>query len=206
VSDRFSLPLVLDGAQVRALVVGAGVVATRKVITLREGGATVRVRAPRVSADLARRAAVDDSVVIERQEFDDAAIGDSTLVIAATDDRSVNARVTAAARAAGRLVIVADAPTEGNCVTPAVHRSGDLMVAVTSGGVPRASTRVRDAIARRLDHRYAAAIANLVRLRQRLLAGDDRAAWQSAVTTLLAEDFCESVESGAFVERLATWQ
>ena len=85
---------------------------------------------------------------------------------------------------------------------PAVHRSGDPTVAVTSGGVPRASTRVRDALARRLDHRYAVAIAGLIRLRQRLLAADDRVAWQSAASTLLADDFCESVESGEFLERL----
>ncbi|MFL5616611.1 MAG: bifunctional precorrin-2 dehydrogenase/sirohydrochlorin ferrochelatase [Gemmatimonadaceae bacterium] len=205
-SDRFNLPLVLDGSHVRALVVGAGAVATRKIIALREGGATVRVRAPSVSADLAQRAALDENVLIERREFDDSAIADATVVVAATNDPAVNARVAAAARDAGRLVLVADAPTEGNCVMPAVHRSGDLMVAVTSGGVPRASTRVRDAIARRLDHRYGVAIAGLIRLRQRLLAADDRVAWQSAAKALLADDFCESVESGAFLERLATWQ
>jgi siroheme synthase-like protein len=164
------------------------------------------VRAPSVSADLAQRAALDQNVVIERKEFDDSAIADATVVVAATNDPSVNARVAAAARHAGRLVLVSDAPTEGNCVMPAVHRSGDLLVAVTSGGVPRASTRVRDAIARRLDHRYGVAIAGLIRLRQRLLAADDRVAWQSAAKALLADDFCESVESGAFLERLATWQ
>jgi siroheme synthase-like protein len=205
-SARFSLPLSLDGTQVLALVVGAGAVGTRKTLALREGGATVRVRGPRISAELAQRAAADEQILIERTDYDDGAIGDATLIVAATDDPSVNARVAAAARAAGRLVLVADAPTEGNCVMPAVHRSGELVVAVTSGGVPRASTRIRDWLARRLDHRYAMAIASLLRLRQRLLTGKDRAEWQSAAKTLLAEDFCESVENGAFAERLAAWQ
>jgi siroheme synthase (precorrin-2 oxidase/ferrochelatase) len=89
---------------------------------------------------------------------------------------------------------------------PAVHRSGELVVAVMSGGVPRASSRVRDALATRLDGRYATAIRELSRLRQRLLARDGRDAWHSAAQALLAEDFCESVESGAFSERLAAWQ
>jgi len=88
---------------------------------------------------------------------------------------------------------------------PAVHRSGELLVAVTSGGVPRASARVRDDLARRLDDRYASAIRDLVQLRQRLLQDGDRAGWRSAANALLADDFCESVENGAFSERLAEW-
>ena len=202
----FGLPLVMDGSQISALVVGGGVVATRKILALLDGGATVRVRAPRVSDELTRRAAGDEHLLIERQGYDAAAIADATLVVAATDDRSLNVRIATDARRAHRLVLVAGEPGAGNCAMPAVHRSGDLVVAVASGGVPRASARVRDALARRLDKRYAAAIRAVGSLRQRLLAADDRAAWRAAADALLAEDFCESVENGAFSERLAAWQ
>jgi siroheme synthase (precorrin-2 oxidase/ferrochelatase) len=89
---------------------------------------------------------------------------------------------------------------------PAVHRSGELVVAVTTGGVPGASVRVRDALARRLDGRYAAAIRELARLRQRLLHERDRAEWRAAANALIADDFCESVETGAFNDRLAPWR
>jgi siroheme synthase-like protein len=206
VSAAFGLPLVVDGSQISALVVGGGLVATRKVFALREGGATVRVRAPRVSDELARRTGGDEHLIIERLPYDDAAIGDAMLVVAATDDRALNIRIAADARRARRFVLVAGDPASGNCAMPAVHRSGDLVVAVASGGVPRASARVRDALALRLDGRYATAIRAIARLRQRLLADNDRAAWQAAAGALLAEDFCESVESGAFSERLAAWQ
>lgn len=205
-SAAFGLPLVLDGSQIAALVVGAGTVATRKVISLLDGGARVRVRAPQIAEALAERAARDDRLTIERETYDASAIADATLVVAATDDHSLNSRIAADARRLRRLVLVAGDPTSGNCVMPAVHRSGDLVVAVTSGGVPRASARIREALARRLDTRYAAAIRELATLRQRLLAHDDRATWQSAASTLLADDFCESVESGAFSERLAAWR
>jgi siroheme synthase (precorrin-2 oxidase/ferrochelatase) len=103
-------------------------------------------------------------------------------------------------------VLVAGDPSAGTCVMPAVHRSGDLLIAVTSGGVPRASARVRDDLARRLDDRYAAAIRELRLLRQRLLDEEDRAAWRSAASALLSDDFCDSVESGVFTERLAAWR
>lgn len=202
----FALPLVVDGSQISALVVGGGVVATRKVLSLRDGGARVRVRAPQVSDELIQRSAGDERLLIERRPYDVGAIGDAMLVVAATDDRALNVRIAADARRAHRFVLVAGEPTAGNFAMPAVHRSGDLVVAVTSGGVPRASARVRDALAKRLDNRYAAALRAVARLRQRLLADNDRAAWHAAADALLAEDFCESVENGAFSERLAAWQ
>jgi precorrin-2 dehydrogenase/sirohydrochlorin ferrochelatase len=206
VSRTFALPLILDGAEVEALVVGGGAVATRKTLALLDGGAVVRVRAPRVSEELVRHQGNGDRLRIECSVYDEASIGDATLIVAATDDADVNARVAADARRARRLVLVANDPPAGNCVMPAVHRSGELLVAVTSGGIPRASARVRDSLARRLDNRYASAIRELGRLRQQLLARGDRAAWHSAAKTLLADDFCESVESGAFSERIAAWQ
>src|SRR5204862_282302 len=137
------------------------------------GGVSARVRALRVSDELSRRAAVDEHLLIEIGAYTDAAIGDAMLVVAATDDNTVNARIAGDARALRRFVIVADDAAAGNCVMPAVHRSGELLVAVASGGVPRASARVRDALARRLDDRYATAIHELGRLRQRLLADND---------------------------------
>jgi siroheme synthase-like protein len=206
VSARFDLPLVLDGNAVHALVVGGGKVATRKVSALRGGNATVRVRAPRISDDLRERAAADDGIVIECVAYDARAIGDALLVIAATDNPAVNARIAADARRAGRLVVVADDPAAGNCVMPAVHRADDLLVAVASGGVPGASKRIRDDLARKLDRRYARALRALAGLRARLLARDDRQAWNSAASVLLGEDFCETVENGAFEERLAAWR
>jgi len=206
VSGSFGLPLVVDGTQISALVVGGGTVATRKVLALRDGGATVRVRAPRLSDELTRRAARDEHLLIERRPYDEESIGDAMVIVAATDDRTLNLRIADDARRARRFVLVAGEPAAGNCAMPAVHRSGDLVVAVTSGGVPRASARVRDVLARRLDDRYAAAIRAMSRLRQRFLADNDRAGWRAAADVLLAEDFCETVENGVFSERLAAWR
>ena len=205
-SAVFGLPIVLDGQSVLALVVGGGAVATRKTLALAAGGAAVRVRAPRVSEELMRRAAVDEEIFIELAVYDPDAIGDATLVVAATNDASLNSLIAADAKRLRRLVVVADEPESGNCVMPAVHRAGELLVAVTSGGVPGASKRVRDELSRRFDDRYASALGQLSRLRTQLLARNDRAGWHSAARTLLTDDFCESVESGAFNERLTPWR
>jgi siroheme synthase-like protein len=128
------------------------------------------------------------------------------LVIAATDDPAVNATVADDARAAGRLVNVVDRPELGDFITPAVHRCGDLVVAVTAGGVPNAAARIRDSIGRTIDGRYAAAVRDLAALRRTLIAAGKRERWNEAAAALVGEDFCERVESGAFAAGIAAWR
>ena len=198
----------LDGAQVRALVVGGGSVAARKARGLIEAGAWVRVIAPDVVEPLVTLARDGDGarrLTLERRAYAPGDVGDAMLVIAATDRRDVNASVAADARALGRLVNVVDAPEEGNCSTAATHRAGDLTIAVGAGGLPTAAARVRDLVAERLDDRYAQALARLLTLRRRVLAEHGSAAWRKAVGELVGEDFCPAVESGVLVERLAAW-
>jgi precorrin-2 dehydrogenase/sirohydrochlorin ferrochelatase len=198
----------LDGAQLRALVVGGGGVATRKVRSLLAAGATVRVVAPAVAAGLAaleREDAVRGRLRVERRAYESGDVGDALLVVAATDARDVNARVAADARALGRLVNVADAPEEGNCATAATHRAGDLTIAVSAGGVPGVAVRVRDLLAVRFDGRYERALARLVVLRRRLLGERGAAAWREAADVLVGDDFCAAVETGVLEDRAARW-
>ncbi len=199
-------PLILDGTAIDALVVGGGVVATRKALALLDAGATVRVVAPTVSDTLHAAAARNERLRLSRGHYATTDIGHATLVIAATDDAATNAAIAADARAAGRLVNVASAPTLGNCATPAVHRAGDIVVAVTTGGVPAAASRIRDAIGRMLDARYAAAVRELSALRRDLLDRGDRRRWNDAAAAMLGPDFCADVESGVFDERMAQWR
>src|SRR5262249_44106272 len=117
-----------------------------------------------------------------------------------------NALIAAQARALGRLVNVASAPDQGNCITPAVHRSGDITVAVTTGRVPMAAARIRDRVGRLLNEPYAVAVRELTRLRSDLLQRGDRERWSTASSTLVGDDFCEHVESGRFAARLAEWR
>ena len=205
-SDDFRLPLVLDGRSVSALVIGGGTVAERKVRGLLAGGASVRVVGLTVRASIRAIAADDERLTIVEGAYDPTAIDEAMLVVAATDDSALNRRIALDASERRRLVIVADAPEEGNCITPAVHRTGSLLVAVSAGGVPAAAARVRDAIAARFDERYGAAMSELRALRRRLLASGDRARWQQASEVLLGDEFCNSVERGSLADRMAAWR
>jgi siroheme synthase-like protein len=198
-----ALPIALHAKNVRALVIGGGDVATRKALALLEAGAQVRVVAPEVSAQLAK-AAAGNRIVVRREPYGPDALSDETLVFAATDSREVNSRVAADARARGRLVNVVDSPEEGDFHSMALHRSGELTVAVSTGGVPTAAVRIRDSLATRFDARYERALSALRRLRVKLVAGDGDA-WKRATTELIGPDFCESVESGSLPEKVAAW-
>jgi len=198
-------PLMLDGSALSAVIVGGGAVATRKASALVASGARVRVVAPAFAPEL-ESLGRDSTIELVNALYSTEQLRDAQLVIAATNDEALNARIAADAKALGRLVNVASAPSEGNCVTPAVHRSGDVVVAVTAGGVPTAAARIRDDLARRLDGRYASAVKELSSLRRSLIDRDLRARWSSATAALLDEDFCERVESGRFDDAVSEWR
>lgn len=198
------VPLVLDGGSLEVLVIGGGSVAARKARTLLDGGARVRVVAPRIGPDM--QALVQRGVSVQARAWKPDDIGDALLVIAATDERDVNAAVAREAKHRTRLVNVVDAPHEGNCVTPATHRQGDLLVAVCAGGVPTAAARIRDAIAAQLDAPFGEAVRELGSLRERLLGAGDHAAWARARSELIGAQFCEDVAAGGFSSRVAGWR
>lgn len=200
------LPVLLDGASVEALVVGGGAVAERKVRALLDVQANVRVVAPRVALALRELAADTQSLVLLERAYRTGDVEDATLVVAATDRREVNAMVAADARALRRLVIVVDAPDEGTCTMMAVHRVDPLVIGVSAGRVPEAAARIRDAVGQRFDARYADAIRSLSELRQRLLSTAGRERWRAAGRHLIAEDFCDRVESSRFGEQVAAWR
>lgn len=198
------LPIALHGERITAVVIGGGSVGTRKALALVETGARVRVVAPDVTRELeaAERAR---EVTIVRESYSAGHLDRSMLVVAATNSREVNERIAVDAHSAGKLVNITDSPDEGNFHSMAIHRSGDVTIAVSSGGVPGAAARIRDAIAARFDGRYERAVSALRGLRSRLLAtGDDK--WRDAAPVLIGDDFCSSVEDGTLADKVESWR
>ena len=197
-------PIALHGERLSAVVVGGGSVGTRKALALAQSGAQVLVVSPNVTPELEAAARARELTIV-REAYSVEHLGRSTLVVAATDSREVNARIAVDAHASGKLVNITDYPDEGNFHTMAVHRSGDVTIAVSSGGVPGAAARIRDAIAERFDGRYERAVSALRGLRSRLLAsGDDQ--WREAAPKLVGDDFCSSVEDGSLADKVDSWR
>ncbi len=136
-------PINLDLAGRKVLVIGAGVVAHRKVVSLVECGALVTVVSPAFCAALARMKGIQRV----QRGYRKTDLRGACLVISATDSPTVNRRAWEQARAAGVPVNVVDQPELCTFTVPAVCRRGDLVIAVsTGGGSPALSGRIRERI------------------------------------------------------------
>ena len=132
------LPVFLSVKGKRCLVVGGGEVAKRKAGVLLDAGASVRVVAPQIEATLAELPQVEAIVA----RFDECHLDGVTLVIAATDDRSVNSMVSELAHARNIPVNVVDDPALCSFIMPAILDRSPLMVAFSSGGASPVLTRM----------------------------------------------------------------
>ncbi len=111
------------------LVVGGGAVAARKVAGLVAAGAVVRGVALAVGPE-ARALGVP----FEERAYRTGDGADCWLIVTATGDPAVNARVAADADAAGVWVNAADDPASCSFTLPAVVRRGPITVAVATDG------------------------------------------------------------------------
>lgn len=127
------LPLFLQVRNQRCLVVGGGDIALRKIRLLKASGATVRVVAREISSDIREFLADTDDQLLEKR-FDDLDLNDVCLVIAATDDESVNRKVAMLAQQRQLFVNVVDDAEAGNAVMPAIVDRSPVVVAFSTGG------------------------------------------------------------------------
>lgn len=161
-----SYPIVVTNlAECRCVVVGGGAVAERKVAGLLDGGARPTVISPTLTPALAewRRAERIEHLARPYAAGD---LAGAALVIAATDDDTVNARVASDAHGQCALVNVASDPAAGSFHTVAAVRRGDLLLTVSTGGQsPALAARLRAELATRYGPEYAAALRRAARLR-----------------------------------------
>jgi precorrin-2 dehydrogenase/sirohydrochlorin ferrochelatase len=196
----------LDGGSISALVVGGGSVALRRTQSLAAAGARIHLVAPSIDSRIDDMERGNPRLRLTRAEYDISHLTDVNFVVAATDRADVNGTVAANARAKGVLVNVADAPDLGTCTIPALHRVGEVILAVSTGGVPSAAMRIRDEMARIVDERHGRAVSELIELRRSLLDRGERGRWHDASAQLVGPDFLADVGSGRFSERLGEWR
>jgi uroporphyrin-III C-methyltransferase/precorrin-2 dehydrogenase/sirohydrochlorin ferrochelatase len=179
-------PLFADLRDRAVLVVGGGVVAERKARLLLAAGARVTLVAPEISPALVRLAAAPrgEGVVqsqgqqahtgcleLRREAFEPAHFDGQVLVIAATDDSSVNERVAATGRERNVLVNVVDVSELSSFIVPAIVDRSPLVIAISSGGVaPVLARLVRERLETLLDGSFGALAQLLERWRGRIKA------------------------------------
>jgi uroporphyrin-III C-methyltransferase/precorrin-2 dehydrogenase/sirohydrochlorin ferrochelatase len=142
-------PIAMNLAGKPVLVVGAGVVATRRTKALIAAGAVVTVIAPAATEELQALAA-EGALIWKARGYESTDLDEAWLVHAATDDALVNALVVRDADTQRIWSIRADDASTSSAWTPAATTVQDITIAVTSNRDPRRSVAVRNAIAEQL--------------------------------------------------------
>ena len=139
-------PVFLNLRGRHCVVVGGGAIAEQKVVGLIEAGARVTITSPTLTwklEDLASTGAIQ----VRRRPYQRGDLEGAFLAIAATDDRAANATVWDEAEERGILLNAVDDLPHCSFIAPALHREGDIAVAISTGGKsPAFAVRLRERI------------------------------------------------------------
>jgi len=140
-------PVFLNLKGRHCVVVGGGTIAEQKVVGLLDAGARVTVVSPELTwklEDLVSTGAIE----VRRRPYQRGDLEGAFIAIAATDDRSANAAVWDEAEERGILLNAVDDLPHCSFIAPAIHREGDIAVAISTGGKsPAFAVRLRERIA-----------------------------------------------------------
>ncbi|HDO26363.1 MAG TPA: bifunctional precorrin-2 dehydrogenase/sirohydrochlorin ferrochelatase [Nitrospirae bacterium] len=149
-------PAFLDLSDRKAVVVGGGKVAERKVRSLVKAGALVEVVSPDLTTGL-KTLCDQGKIRHKKRKYRSGDLRGAFIVIAATSSADVNAKV---ARDAKNLVNIIDMPADGNFIVPSLVRRGNLTIAISTEGV---SPAISKAVRKEIEHKYDAEFARYLR-------------------------------------------
>jgi precorrin-2 dehydrogenase / sirohydrochlorin ferrochelatase len=186
--------LLLEGRL--AVVIGGGQVAERKVRTLLDAGAKVRVVTSEVTKGIRSRADSGDIELVERR-YERGDLAGAAAAVAATDDEEVNRGVFAEATEAGIPVNVVDNISLCTFIAPSIIRRGDLVVAISTGGAaPALAVRIRERLEREFGEEYARFLALMAELREQIKVPGDQDERAKAWYRVVDSDVMDLVRTG----------
>jgi siroheme synthase-like protein len=135
--NQFRYTVQLNIENKRCVIIGGGSVALRKTESLLKAGAAVTVIAPAILPAITALLRNFPALTLCQREYRTGDIGHAFLVIAATDNRKVNAAVVQEATQNHCLLNVADDPDAGNFSVAGTYDNGSLHFSAATGGNPR---------------------------------------------------------------------
>ena len=127
------LPIFLNIKGQRCLVVGGGVIATRKINQLLRAGAEVTVVASKL-CDEVQSLCNNQKIKYVAADFSSIHLDEMSLVIAATNDQSINHKVSELAKSRNLPVNVVDNPELCTFIMPSVVDRNPVQIAISTGG------------------------------------------------------------------------
>jgi len=167
-SVYYPVSLRLEGK--RCVVIGGAQGTAERVRALLDAGAEVTLISVAAGPEIERLAS-EGRIQWRAREYQPGDLADAFLAIACPPDRARNAAVWAEAEARGIPMNAVDDAPHCSFIFPAIHRQGDLVIAVSSGGKsPALASRVRDKIAREIGPSHARFLELLGQLRPEVTA------------------------------------
>jgi siroheme synthase-like protein len=189
-------PAYIDLYEKPCAVVGGGALALEKVESLLRCRARVTVIASEVHPGIAEHQAAGRVVVVQR-DYRPGDLKGYFLVVAASEDRGLNARVAGEARERGALVNAVDDPPNCDFIYPSVVRRGDLIISIsTSGRSPAMAKFMRRHLEQVIGPEFEALLELLAGVREELRATERQVTpeqWQEAID----DDLIDLVRRGA---------
>lgn len=133
-------PIFIDVENRDVVIIGGGVVCARKAETMLRYGANVTVVSPKFTAEI-EQWTKEGRIRVKRKAYDDSDLEGASMVIASTDDESVNSQVAADSRRRRIPVNVVDVTPLCEFIVPAIVESGSIQIAVSTGGKSPALAR-----------------------------------------------------------------
>ncbi len=190
-------PVNLDIRGRNCLVAGGGAVGTRKVQTLLECGASVKVVSPEANRRL-QQLAEQGKIVLARKRYASRDLEGMFLVIGATNDQELNRRIYQDAQRCGCLCNIADQPRLCNFILPSVVQRGDLTISIsTSGRSPAFAKHLRLELEKRFGEEYGVFLELMGAVREKILAtGHAPEAHRELFGRLIQSDLLELIKTG----------
>ena len=153
---RFSYyPIYIDIEDRDVVIIGGGNVCARKAETMMKYGARVTIVSPTFTEEIEGWAA-EGRLALQRKTYETSDVDGATIVIASTDDTSVNERVAADCRARRIPVNVVDVTPLCEFIVPAIIEKGSVQIAVSTGGKSPALARtLKEDLQRMIGPEYA---------------------------------------------------
>ena len=185
-------PVYLDVKDRLCTIIGGGPIGEGKIASLLECGANIRMICPEVTQDVQDMA--DTGVIkLEKRVYQEGDLEGAFVVIAATDDNSVNRRIADEAERLGVLLNVADVTHLCNFIAPSVVRKGEVKVAISTAGLsPALARKLRETLEVSHDLDYADMTPLLAEVRGELRSEGNVIHpdhWQSCLTQELLDLF-----------------
>ena len=162
-------PAFIDVEDKKVLVVGGGQVARRKIETFLDFGAKVNVISIRLCPEL-ERLSKKREINFLGSEFHESHLDGISIVVAATDDKKFNKKLSISAKKRGILVNAVDQPEDCNFIVPSMIRRGSLLIAVsTCGKSPALAKKIRSDLELTFDDSYSIYLELLGNLRKAVM-------------------------------------